>query len=48
VLASDGSTLRLPLRRAAETDEVPAAHWQQRPWTAVLAEAIGWAARRWL
>jgi cardiolipin synthase len=36
------------IRDLAESDEVHAARWQQRPWTAVLAEAIGWAARRWL
>lgn len=36
------------VRDLAEADEVHAARWQQRPWTAVLAEAIGWAARRWL
>lgn len=32
----------------AEADAVHAAHWQRRPWTALVAESIGWAARRWL
>jgi cardiolipin synthase len=36
------------IRDLAESDEVQAANWQRRPWTALLAEGIGWAARRWL
>jgi cardiolipin synthase len=35
-------------RDLAESDEVRVARWQRRSWTAVVAEGIGWAARRWL
>lgn len=35
-------------RDLAESREVTAEPWRRRPWRAMVAEAIGWWARRWL
>jgi cardiolipin synthase len=36
------------LADVAQSEEITSTHWAQRPWTGVLAESVGWIARRWL
>lgn len=36
------------LEDLAESEEVTARSWSTRPWTRLISESVGWAARRWL
>lgn len=36
------------LEDLAEAEEVTARSWSLRPWTRLITESVGWAARRWL